>query len=412
MPKNIYISLIAVSVSLLFSLLIVPRMTKSMNIIYDPDRYGQLGLNVAEGRGMTYRISSFPATDRGPFYPGFLAILFMISGGYSLTLVQIVQALLHGGTTLLVYFTARRLYPERYALAAQIVCGLYPVLIWFTARIWVETIMTFLIALLAYGLVVFLEKPAVEKSILLGIAIAALALVKSVMLLFPFVLLIYFIRIWRWNGLYRGLVIIFVAAALISPWTVRNYLITGKIIPIHTSLGINLIEGDVIGQFLTDSPLEEYPLWQKGALVAASIRRGWENPETSYVAENVLTAISLRHSMEHPLFFIKRCALNLLTLFYLGDSPLKSVVLFLFLVPLVVMAFIGWRKGRGDNRLRMMGWLLVYYIIVHALIYGKGRFAAPLVPVMILLSIGILNPGEKNMKNCKEVLHERANTRA
>lgn len=381
----------AILCSLIFSFLVYPLLQQPLGLSPDPDRNGELGANLYSGRGYVYNGSDQPAVDRGPVYPYFLWFVFLLAGGVKVWAVQIAQALLHGGMTLLIYATGRRLFSERIALTAQLVSSAHPVVLWYTARIWIETTHIFLIALVAFSVVLFFEHPSTARSLGTGVSIGLALLTKAILLLFPVVLIVIVYAQYRGRGLRQLAIALGVMTAIVAPWTIRNYALTGKLLPVHTSIGLNLTQGDALGMHWQEKPFSCSELWLVGKARMDSLLAG-----TSYTAQDIdgdrlLASRSIEYSAEHPLFFIKRTLLNMLTFMYLSESPLKSIFLIFLQLPLyyfVLRFLIHQRKIRPQ--VLPLGMLIFYFYIVHALIIGWARYSAPIVPLCILLATAYL----------------------
>ncbi len=383
------IACIAFALSLVFSFLILPHMVERHNVNLDADGNGALAFNIATGVGMKYNPADPLALDRGPVYPYLVAVLFMLSGGYALGVVQVFQAVLHAATTVVVFRIAGRLYDRRTALRAQLLCALHPILLWYTGRIWIETTHAFMLALAALTALVLYERVTLRAALGAGIALGVASLTKSVVMLFPVLLALLLLRRYGARGLNYGLIVVAVCTLVILPWTVRNYRIAGGFIPVHTSLGFNLIQGDVIGEHWPDRWCCNLDFWRFGQARVDSLLQPRGIPSfRGLEGDRLLTQTALRRYAEEPWFLPRRFVANFFLFWSLSESPLKSAfygTLQWLLLLAAVFSYV--RQGRTMTSLTPIVALTLYYIVLHASIVGWARYSMPIVPLLILLAM-------------------------
>ena len=399
-----YLFVLAVSVSLVFSQVIYPRIESSWNANIDPDGFGQLARNIYHGKGFVYDDGTTvaPALNHAPLYPYLIASLYVLVGRESFVVVQIAQAFCHGMLTIIVLLLARRMFDNRVALVAQFASAVYPMLIWYTSRIWVETIDTLAVCGLILLLTRFYENPTIGRSAFVGLALGIAVLTKGVV--FPFLILIpIFLAVdKKWHHLKRTTAMFLCTFAVISPWTIRNYLVSGEIVPTHTSLGPNLMQGDAVARYWLQSPLAALELQRLGQRSIDSVLSGSGHTMTDAEGDRLLTATSLSWNRDHPLIAIKRICINGLTFWYLSESPAKSIFLGLLQLPLIISLIVATRLcWRRIPLVRPAVLFIAYYWIVHMLIIGWARYSLPIVPLCLLLMSYLIvnkwfrNPGEK-----------------
>jgi hypothetical protein len=212
----VIISGLAIIFSLFFSLVVFPRLRVPLNLNIDPDRVGELGANIYTGKGFSYNESCSPAVDRGPIYPYLLAGVFWFTGGVHFTAVQVFQAICHGLTCFLVFLAASRIFKHRVAITAQFLCALHPMLIWYTARIWIETVNTLATTIVLLAIVLLNERLTFARSIGAGVAMGIATLTKSIIILLPLAAGMYFCFRWRRESLPYGLLNVFAGCSLDS----------------------------------------------------------------------------------------------------------------------------------------------------------------------------------------------------
>jgi 4-amino-4-deoxy-L-arabinose transferase-like glycosyltransferase len=378
--------------SLAFSFLILPHIVATHNVNLDADGNGALAYNIYTGAGMRYTSTDPPALDRAPVYPYLVAALFALAGGYALPLVQIFQAAIHAATTILVFHIAMRVYDRATALRAQLLCALHPILLWYTGRIWIETTHAFVLVLAAHAALVLYERGTFRAALGAGSAFGVASLTKSVVMLFPFLLTLLLFRRYRVRGLKDGLIVVVVCCLVILPWTVRNYHVAGAFVPVHTSLGFNLIQGDVIGERWPGQWCCNLDFWRMGQARVDSLLEPFGVPSFRGVeGERLLTQAALRRYAEEPLFLVRRTVANFFLFWSLSESPLKSAFYGTLQWLLLLAACVSYVRHRHAMApLTPILALTLYYIVLHASIVGWARYSMPIIPLLILIAVPVL----------------------
>ena len=174
---------------------------------------------------------------------------------------------------------------------------------------------------------------------------------------------------------------------LTIPWTARNYAVTNQFVPIHTSLGPNLIQGDAIGEHWTEKPYSTIELWRIGKHKIDSLLSGSQHTATDPIGDRMLMGSSWSHSLSDPLFFVKRALANFMTFWYLSESRMKSLFLILIQGPLLLCVILVsvplWSKSPMIQPALL---LIGYYAVCHSLVFGWARFSAPIIPVCLILA--------------------------
>lgn len=384
------VALLGVMISALTSFVVLPRMPEGSTTGLDPDRYGVLAMNLATGVGMRYSSDEPPALDRGPAYPSLVALLFLCAGGFSVGAVQTFQALLHGATTLLVYFIGLRLYDRPTALCAQVICAVHPILLWYTGRIWVETTLALMIVLSALMAVSLFERPTLARSLLTGATLGIGSLTKSVVLLFPIVLIAMLIKKHHWRGLRHGVVVLAGCCFILTPWMWRNERVGGALLPVHTTLGYNLIQGDVIGEGWPMQWCCNLDFWRKGEERADSVLRG-RTSFRSVEGDRLLARTSLERFWSDPVFVARRTVANFFLFWSLSESPLKSASVGALQWGLIILACVSYvRYSKNHHLLQPIVAFMVTYVVVHSLIVGWARYSMPIIPLLLLIAAPLI----------------------
>jgi len=199
--------------------------------------YHESALSLANGQG--YRIYGYISAFEPVGYPAFLALLYYVFTP-GIIVPKLANILLSCLTMIMTYVIAKRAFSEKVALIAMLIMALIPRNISFTSVLSTEITFTALFA--ALNLLVFLRPEGMRAAALRGVLTGVLALIKPYMLVYQFVM---FAMDYIHTGkLIPSLKSFSVTTALmillISPWTIRNYILFDAVIPVSTNGGINL----------------------------------------------------------------------------------------------------------------------------------------------------------------------------
>ncbi len=388
----IRISLLAYLASITFSLLILPRIAGSQRINLDADRFGEVALNLAEGNGFVYEVDGAAVLERAPLYPILVAGVFTLVGGFSIVAVQVYQAILHAVTAFMVFLVGNMISTRRGALISQAVFAFHPIVIWYTGRLWVETTHVFLLVLVLMAFIRLLETPSAKRAALLGAIIGACCLLKPILLLFPLVVLV--VMTWRYSvtGFRAGILVYLFMLVVIVPWTWRNYQFTNRVIPVNTSLGFNLIQGDVVGEEWL-SGKEIMDTWDIAKARVDSLLTlsevSWETAQ----GDSILVGLSVQRYFHQPNSYIRRSIANFSAFWYLSESQSKSMVvgglqIFVLMLSLLSTYLMGSEKRRQYLPVFSM---VLYYVLVNSAIVGWARYSMPMIPFLLLISSSLVD---------------------
>jgi 4-amino-4-deoxy-L-arabinose transferase-like glycosyltransferase len=366
--------------------------------------YGIVARNLVAGKGFVgagWLGPEAPTALNTPTYPVLLAVWLWLGGPLPFLGVELFQALL---SALLVYLVGRiALYlsgdPLTSLLTAIFVAS-YPPLVYFCKQISPAIVSTFFTMLSFYLLLRFFEKPTCKYSVMCGLVFGISLLTEAILVLaIPGAALIAWL--WWYKGDRRAvigklLVSVVICVLIVLPWTVRNYLVFQRVVPLKTSFGLNLWLGNnpnatgflytSTGTQMQDtlsvsmrhylSTLNEAVRYEvlarearawirshpKQFLVLTIKRIGylwWISPTYQMTTQNIV---------EPRYFYEARAVIQLaLLLFGLGGSILAS-----------------WKNRR---LLTMSIWWCVAFTIPYAVsVSGNTRYRLPVEPVLIMLA--------------------------
>jgi len=179
---------------------------------------------------------------RAPLYSYALALVYSVSDG-SYLLPRILQLILGGLTSVVVYLLARRLMGRSAGIAAGIIAAAYPVLIYFDGELLTESLFTFFCALslLLLDMAVRSRRPGLWlwPGLCLGLAL----ITRPTVGLFIPLALAGCIWLARRKAL-AALALLVGLAIPVTPVTVHNYAVSGEFIPVVWQGGLNLYLGN------------------------------------------------------------------------------------------------------------------------------------------------------------------------
>ena len=202
----------------------------------DGGYYFHLARSIADGEGMRSPFE-VPTAYLAPAYPALLAATFKVFGA-ELAAAQLANALLWASATAAVYVLARQSLAERASLLAAAMFGLMPSLIIASAVTFPDPMMIVLLCIILITFHRAIEGPhRWWFAATCGVASGAAILTHAQFLAFPLVLLAY-AAIRHRDAAPVALVIVAIAAGIITPSLARNASEIGTAGPVSTNGGV------------------------------------------------------------------------------------------------------------------------------------------------------------------------------
>lgn len=362
----------------------------------DPEDYDAYAWNLAQGNGYTNGVT---VARRPPLFPFLLAAVYR-AAGHEVRAARLLQVALGMALCACVFLLARRLYDSASALLALVVAAGYPYFIYYSGYLMTETLAALLFTWLSLFWLGW-DRDSKLAVYFAGGLIAGLAgLARPVFLALPLV-----VPAWGMSvglPLRRNLIatILFAAGlvAVVSPWTVRNYLRLGVFAPVQTDSGwqfyqYNLWYADSL--FPTFHPEK---LGERAGEFRRQHRELFQRFNSMSEAEKDPAALreALAYFAEHPSAYLRAILRKLYWFWRPSDSAVlsaKTVNLgwwfaMMTYAPLLALAAIGWWRLPAQQ-----GWLLCLFVLylsgMHSLVFqGTPRFRFPLYPHLIAMAAG------------------------
>ena len=379
----------------------LPAVSELDARILDEQHYLTLASSLAEGRG--FATASGPTSLRPPLYPAFIAAVWTFSGTRSLQALRVAQFALALLTTLVVFVMARDLFGGRAALWAAAIACFYPSLLVSNYLALTEVLFSLLVAAALWASVRLFATGSPWAAAAAGALFGLAALTRSVVYPFPLVMALIVAIGLKASPIRRvvtAALVVAAAAAVMTPWAIRNTRLQGVPVLVDTMGGMNLRMGNY----------EHTPLSRMWDAVSMSGAKSWviglPSPPGGHQwsegqKERWARNEAVRFMLANPGLTLQR------TLVKVGDfwalerdfiagveqglyapHPAATVLLFGAITvsyPLVLFfALFGMAQLKADAW--PAAWLPVVLVIfvcaLHALVFGHPRYRLPLMPLL------------------------------
>jgi 4-amino-4-deoxy-L-arabinose transferase-like glycosyltransferase len=370
-------------------------------------RAGRFGL----GDGAYYA----PEGWRLPGYPLFLAICRALFGPSEWPVVP-VQGVLFIGSVVLVWYTARRLFGPKVALAFLLVSACYPFVGAFAAQLTAETLCVFLVALS----VALLAHPTSTRVVAAGVVVGLAAYVRPNILPLSVCLALALVLADR-TYLRRAIGLVAAAALVVLPWAVRNFYTFDRFTPgaIPSGTGTSLFlaswtpkvsQPALIKWGMGKGPSAEIERAGMLAQVRAANREIGVSPETvpfsleSYPtnalkmrADDVLRRQALRNIQAWPVAYATSVIMRMGRMWFTVYTPMRlpeivrtALILcgLLVLVAGITGAVLALRTVQAAGRPALYGMLacIAFYTVSHSIFHTEARYTIPVRLFLVCLA--------------------------
>ncbi len=369
--------------------------------------YGDVADNILAGKGFSgtaWFVPEGPTAFMAPVYVYVLAAFQGLFGAYAWAILMLVQALLGAITAVLLFRVARHAFgiPAGYAAAA--IFALNPTHIYVATQIHPLALLTLLFVAVLALVQHTASRRTIAAAVLLG-AVTGLSMLTdpAIICFIPIILAwpaVTQATQWR-RGLALSACTLAAAILVVSPWTLRNYLVMDHFIPVKSQAGFVLWVGNHPGATGTQTMLDS-----DGNVVNASHRmpeawwdelREMGEPE----AYNHLGREAVAYMLAHPADTVMRTARKALYFWWwptwindprVAANPIMGQLYHPYKwvwAPMLVLFAIGLWRARGRWR---RGSLLVLALLCYTGLYAltnvgsNPRYRIPVEPAVMAIA--------------------------
>jgi 4-amino-4-deoxy-L-arabinose transferase-like glycosyltransferase len=361
--------------------------------IADAADYHQLATSVAAGRGYV-NTAGDPTAWRPPAYPAFLSLIYRITGP-SVMSATLVQSFVGALTVLLLMLFASTILSHAETVIAGVIAALYPGLVWLPRLLLSENLSLLLILITFWAIAMYLTSRRLWWLVLFGAVGGLNTLVRGGNLVLPMMLgaglLIVALRRGAadWKRTFTGLLIAIAAfVVVLTPWTVRNYRVFHRFVPVATQEGLTLYGSywppTKNGRFIWGT----LPGTEDANIAAANQLR--DEP----AASKYLQHVTFERLREQPGYFFRVIPSKMISLLVpldweilphpVGTGRKINWVYILIALPALLGLIMLWRDRRSNQWLL---WMTPILVLVQTIIfYGSPRFRLPAELMAILFA--------------------------
>jgi len=369
-------------------LLFVIRLTYIYTLA--PGEFGQYGddigyykiaNNLIAGNGFSID-GEIPSVRRAPGYPIFLAAVFYLFPN-NLRIVYLLQSIFDLLTFVVLIQILKFLWKEdKVELPFYLLFLFYLPLVLNNGTILTESLFTFIFTLTLYMAIKLLEFKKYSYALFTGILLASSTLIKATPLLLAIfaVPLILLIKIETPRKLILTFLFIIGFTAVLLPWSVRNYVAFGKVLPVTVGLGDQLYNG-------THPDFDGHTKARKSQYELGIV--------TIYDNEVVRDEKLLKYSIERlknqsPLVTISLFAKHATRVWFNVPFEKQSKLTYtLLLVNSVIMILAVLALLKTKIRLNphvILLFIPVYFTVIYMPFPSVGRYGIPIMPLIMLFS--------------------------
>jgi len=402
---------VAVGMRLLYAWILLPWAAAAFNFDTAPgtDGYYHIADCLLQGAGFRFRPDFGETMFRLPGYPLFLCALWWLFGP-TLWVVQAVQALIGGCTSLLIFHLGKRYFGWLVGLLAGLAFAFWPIDWTVCARYVTEPLYVFLLVLSLVLLLRLIERPRIGPAVVLGLIMGFASLVREVnVLLIPLLAAVVPLlppaKGRRLKCVAALAATVMIAALVMLPWIVRGYRLTGSLVLPTTGGGVGLMYTTSLSKHPDyQGDLRDHArkvLWPeaKEVLFSHGIAENSGDYDSTYWwtfmsikdevrANLVLKEKALEEIRSDPMRFLRTVVGNALGFWFRGTTVSMSWLARLLFAPLLLMGATGFVASVRTGQ--KAAWVLLLLIAALNLVCAPTvafvRYTLPATPALLLLA--------------------------
>ncbi len=344
--------------------------------------------SLLDGHG--FRYYGAPTAMTPPLYIFFLAGLYGLFGHPGM--VRVVQTTIGAMSCVLLYATGRRMFDPATGLVAAALLSLSPLAAYIAGLHLTENLFLPLLLLILLLSTYVMERPTLITAAGLGTLIGLAGLTRAAFIAFLPFILVWTISLWGIRNplSYRifGLAAL-TASLVLTPWTIRNYLALGAVVPVVGTAGAAFWEGNN-PHAEGGSLLPTRETWSVGDPPDYGLY-GWRSLGVA-ASNQRFVQIALAWIREHPQEYLGLLAKKLVRLYEFtraGDTrnlqvpPIVMLFHLLFLVSAAAGILLTIRQWR---RFSLLLSLIIFTNVLAMLFVGGTRYTIPMIPSLALFA--------------------------
>lgn len=302
--------------------------------------YNQLAVNILDGHGFSQCTTApfLPSVTRTPAYPVFLAAIYSLCGTGNFEAVRLAQIFLILLSSLVIFSTALLATSSRYIAFISFFMfafygfdyysdtGLYGYLL-------TESLIIFLVSSAVLLLLTVIKKKCTPHAVLLGAVMGLSMLTRPANLLFPAAAGFFLLALDHSKRMLKLVAAMLITVTLVvAPWTIRNYVQFGELIPLSVSLkglfiynemasGINYTAAPRLSGAVAEvavPPAQKEEAQQAIAALSAQFARGGGGPGIIHY-DDTLNSIGMDLFKKNKIIFLQRWSYNFLSHWSIAD---------------------------------------------------------------------------------------------
>lgn len=386
-------------------------------VVKRADVYSVVAENLARGYGFVAEPGGDPIVWRAPLYPAFLAVIYAVFGGHNETGVFLAQSVLDSLTAVLIFYMGTRLLGETVGFVSAVTFALHPLSAYYSLRFLSESLFTLAFTAVIASWITAATSRRIIAYMTVGALIALASLVKPIALgLGPLLAIcaLYQLKEEPVRALFAATALTVACLVVLSPWTLRNYRVTGELLAVATGGGYALWLGNqMVSEGKEDWEVDDMTRAQlfarRSAVIAGneeadrsftsvpsrpSIRSATQPVHISVPDDREFLRAAWQEIASHPFDTMLLTVRKLFRFWFrvfLPDNRWAQSYITLFQSVFLGVAFLGLLEAK---RLGVFVFTLmfpaIFLAVVHALTFATIRYSIPTIPpVTILMTAGL-----------------------
>jgi 4-amino-4-deoxy-L-arabinose transferase-like glycosyltransferase len=357
----------------------------------DAVHYDRLAISLIEGRGFAwpaggvsgyYPLPEGPTSSRPPGYPAFVAVIYAIFG-HNPEAVRVAQCAVGALLCPLTYAIAASAAGPLAGVVAAAITAVYPPFIRFSyyggpGLLLSEGLFMVLLAAGLWQLGRLAQQRRFGTAVAAGAWLGLATLTRPVTLFFPAAILLWAAsapRPDRRRAIAAAFAVCAAFALTILPWTIRNWQVHHRLVPVSTVSGKALWAGN--NPHARGGAVELNLLYDPATYDPAS-------RDSEVDRAKAMEREAVRFWREHPQALPKLFVRKLLMFWNVYD--VRYNVAYALLLPWALLGVAALWRGPGAPVGRLLVALLAYVSVMTVVFFGSTRFRYPFEPAVIILA--------------------------